>query len=83
MLERAAVLVQLSHRRLACLPLLRFICQLALLGGKHLRLRFVARLGIRPLLPPLRLLGLRRLARLRFGLRPLRELGFQRPPQRR
>ena len=66
----------LGHSRLACLPLLRLV-------GQRLCLRFVARLRFGPLLPPLRLLGLLRLAPLRLGFRPLRQLGFQLPPQRR
>ena len=77
------MLVHPGHRRLACLPCLRLIRQLGLLGGQCQCLRFEARLRVRPFLLPLRLLCLRRLARLRFGLRPLRELGFQLPPQRR
>ena len=58
--------VCLGNHCLARLQLLRFVRQLALLGGQRLRL-----------------LGLRCLAPLRLGLRPLRQLGFQTPPQRR
>ena len=65
LLECAAVFVHLGHRRLTCLPLLRFVRQLALLGGQCLRLRLKACLRFHPLLPPLHL-----------GLRALRQLGF-------
>ena len=62
LLECAAVLVHVGHRCLACLPGLRLIHQLGLLGGQCQFLRFEVRLRVRPLLLPLRLLGLRRLA---------------------